>query len=203
MRRRWPCPQGGFQATKQTGHDRSVEWLGHEPTTNICLTESSYMLRISRRIYRNLLIQMHFCKFCLFDGHLMGGCALPPVPASCNSPAGGCAGGSGEWRKNDDRRLGEAGTQGEAGRESPDKSPVVERGLGRAGGVRVFHGVRAPVAALFENPRDGATAEQFLERFCGVESVLEHDLGTSRNMLSDAACALGRAGRDEPATAAG
>jgi uncharacterized protein (DUF433 family) len=54
----------------------------------------------------------------------------------------------------------------------------------------VFRGTRVPVAALFENLRDGATVDQFLEWFPGVgradvESVLNHQV--SQLTKSDAA----------------
>ncbi len=45
---------------------------------------------------------------------------------------------------------------------------VVERRADKVGGAWVFKGTRVPVSALFENPRNGATIEQFLERFPGV-----------------------------------
>ena len=40
---------------------------------------------------------------------------------------------------------------------------AVERNPGKLGGAWVFQGTRVPVSALFENLRDGATVEQFLE----------------------------------------
>ena len=57
---------------------------------------------------------------------------------------------------------------------------AVERDPGKVSGTWVFRGTRIPVAALFENLRDGATVEQFLEWFPGVErwhveSVLDHE----------------------------
>ena len=47
-----------------------------------------------------------------------------------------------------------------------------------AGGVFVFRGTRIPVSALFENLEDGASIDDFLEWFPGVqrfqiETVLE------------------------------
>ena len=59
---------------------------------------------------------------------------------------------------------------------------AVERVPDRVSGVWVFHGTRVPVAALFENLRDGATIEEFLEWFPGVqreqvESVLNYETG--------------------------
>ena len=45
----------------------------------------------------------------------------------------------------------------------------VERDPGKVSGAWVFRGTRVPVAALFENLRDGATIEEFLGWFPGVE----------------------------------
>lgn len=58
---------------------------------------------------------------------------------------------------------------------------AVERNPGKLGGAWVFQGTRVPVSALFENLRDGATVEQFLAWFPGVEkwmveAVLEHEV---------------------------
>ena len=44
----------------------------------------------------------------------------------------------------------------------------VEQETGRVSGEWVFRGTRVPVAALFENLRDGASIEQFVEWFPGV-----------------------------------
>ena len=57
--------------------------------------------------------------------------------------------------------------------------PVIERSHERVSGAWVFRGTRVPIAALFEKLRDGATIEQFLVWFPGVErwqveSVLQH-----------------------------
>ncbi len=51
----------------------------------------------------------------------------------------------------------------------------------KVSGALVFRGTRVPVAALFENLRDGATVDQFLEWFPGVqradvEAVLNHEV---------------------------
>jgi uncharacterized protein (DUF433 family) len=56
----------------------------------------------------------------------------------------------------------------------------VERHPEKVGGAWVFRGTRVPVAALFENLREGASIDEFLEWFPGVqrsqvESVLEHE----------------------------
>lgn len=58
---------------------------------------------------------------------------------------------------------------------------AVERNPDKVSGSWVFRGTRVPVAALFENLRDGATIEQFLEWFPGVtraqvEAVLNHEV---------------------------
>ncbi len=45
---------------------------------------------------------------------------------------------------------------------------VVESHPQKMSGVWLFRGTRVPVAALFENLRDGATINQFLEWFPGV-----------------------------------
>ena len=63
-----------------------------------------------------------------------------------------------------------------------DDCPAVERDPDRVSGAWVFRGTRVPVAALFENLKDGATVEEFLAWFPGVdrtqvEAVLEHEVG--------------------------
>jgi uncharacterized protein (DUF433 family) len=45
---------------------------------------------------------------------------------------------------------------------------AVERHPDVLSGAWVFQGTRVPVAALFENLRDGATVDEFLEWFEGV-----------------------------------
>ena len=57
---------------------------------------------------------------------------------------------------------------------------AIERDPEKVSGAWVFRGTRVPVTALFENLRDGATIEQFLNWFPGVErwqveSVLDHE----------------------------
>ena len=59
------------------------------------------------------------------------------------------------------------------------KCPAVESVPGRLSGAWVFTGTRVPVSALFENLESGATIEQFLDWFEGVEdwkvrAVLEY-----------------------------
>jgi uncharacterized protein (DUF433 family) len=57
----------------------------------------------------------------------------------------------------------------------------IERHPGKVSGQWVFRGTRVPITALFENLRDGATIDQFLEWFPGVKreqvvAVLEHEM---------------------------
>lgn len=58
---------------------------------------------------------------------------------------------------------------------------AVEAHRDKVSGAWVFRGTRVPVVALFENLRDGATVDQFIEWFPGVsradvESVLNHEV---------------------------
>ncbi len=60
---------------------------------------------------------------------------------------------------------------------------AVERDPERVGGAWVFRGTRVPVRALFENLEDGASLDDFLQWFPGVErsqaaAVLEHAKAT-------------------------
>ena len=57
---------------------------------------------------------------------------------------------------------------------------AVESDSGKLSGAWVFGGTRVPLRALFENLKSGASIEQFLEWFPGVErwqveAVLEHE----------------------------
>lgn len=62
---------------------------------------------------------------------------------------------------------------------------AVERESGKVSGTWVFRGTRVPVAALFENLRDGATIDEFLEWFPGVErSQVEAVLNFEVEMLT-------------------
>ncbi len=59
--------------------------------------------------------------------------------------------------------------------------PAVERHPDKLNGAWVFRGTRVPIATLFENLKDGASIEQFLEWFPGVdgsavEAVLDHEV---------------------------
>lgn len=58
---------------------------------------------------------------------------------------------------------------------------AVEQVTGKVSGTWVFRGTRVPVRALFENLRDGASVEDFLSWFPGVqrvqvEAVLDYEL---------------------------
>lgn len=60
---------------------------------------------------------------------------------------------------------------------------AIERSPDKVSGAWVFRGTRVPVTALFENLRDGATIDEFLQWFPGVtreqvEAVLNHELKT-------------------------
>ncbi|MCY4661356.1 MAG: DUF433 domain-containing protein [Acidobacteria bacterium] len=60
---------------------------------------------------------------------------------------------------------------------------AVERNPRKISGALAFTGTRVPVYALFENLASGATVEQFLEWFPGVEErqvweVLEYEAKT-------------------------
>ena len=63
---------------------------------------------------------------------------------------------------------------------------AVERSPDKVSGAWVFRGTRVPVAALFENVKDGASVREFLEWFPGVtraqvESVLDHEAAAATN----------------------
>ena len=60
---------------------------------------------------------------------------------------------------------------------------AIERQPDKVSGAWVFRGTRVPVTALFENLRDGATVDEFLEWFppvrrSQVEAVLNYELET-------------------------
>jgi len=65
---------------------------------------------------------------------------------------------------------------------------AVERDADKVSGAWVFRGTRVPVAALFENLKDGASVDDFLVYFPGVrreqiEAVLQHEM-TAANSTS-------------------
>ena len=53
--------------------------------------------------------------------------------------------------------------------ERMEELPCHRAGPEKVSGAWVFCGTRIPVASLFENLRDGATVDQFLDWFPGVE----------------------------------
>jgi uncharacterized protein (DUF433 family) len=64
-----------------------------------------------------------------------------------------------------------------------DTCPEVERQPSKVSGAWVFRGTRVPVASLFENLRDGASIDDFVQWFPGVtrrqvEAVLNHELAS-------------------------
>jgi uncharacterized protein (DUF433 family) len=63
---------------------------------------------------------------------------------------------------------------------------AVERDPDRVSGAWVFRGTRVPIAALFQNLRDGASIEEFLAWFPGVErsqveAVLDTEAAAARS----------------------
>ena len=67
--------------------------------------------------------------------------------------------------------------------------PAVERNPGKISGAWAFTGTRVPVYALFENLAGGATVDEFVEWFPGVDkqqvqAVLEHEAKALRKALA-------------------
>lgn len=65
-----------------------------------------------------------------------------------------------------------------------ESCPEAERTPDKVSGAWVFRGTRVPIAALFENLKDGASIEDFLAYFPGVErsqveTVLEHEMAVA------------------------
>jgi uncharacterized protein (DUF433 family) len=63
---------------------------------------------------------------------------------------------------------------------------AIERQRDRVSGAWVFRATRVPIAALFENLRDGASIEEFLAWFPGVErsqveAVLDTEAAAARS----------------------
>ena len=66
---------------------------------------------------------------------------------------------------------------------------AIERHPEKVSGAWVFRGTRVPVSALFENLKDGASIDQFIEWFPGVdreliEEVIEHEMAELANPIS-------------------
>lgn len=69
-----------------------------------------------------------------------------------------------------------------------ENCPAVERTPGRVSGAWVFAGTRIPLYALYDNLAGGATVDEFVEWFPGVDreqvrTVLEHEARTLRAAL--------------------
>lgn len=67
---------------------------------------------------------------------------------------------------------------------------VIERNPAKVSGEWVFRGTRVPLTALFENLKDGASIDEFLEWFPGVKreqvvAVLDYEL-VSLQQLAEA-----------------
>lgn len=73
-----------------------------------------------------------------------------------------------------------------------DKSHLdkaIERNPAKFSGEWVFAGTRVPLSALFENLKDGATVDEFLEWFPGVRreqvmAVLDHELASLNELAT-------------------
>ena len=70
-----------------------------------------------------------------------------------------------------------------------NECPAVEQTPGRVSGAWVFSGTRIPLFALYENLAAGATVDEFVEWFPGVEeqqvrAVLEHEAQALRAALA-------------------
>ena len=63
--------------------------------------------------------------------------------------------------------------------------PAVESVPGRLSGAWVFTGTRVPVSALLENLESGATIEQFLDWFQGVENGRLEPFSNTRRRRSE------------------
>lgn len=66
-------------------------------------------------------------------------------------------------------------------------SAAIERHPQKLSGRWIFRGTRVPLSALFENLKDGASIDEFLEWFPGVRreqvvAVLNHELATLSEM---------------------
>jgi uncharacterized protein (DUF433 family) len=67
-----------------------------------------------------------------------------------------------------------------------EQCSAVDREPDRVSGVWVFRGTRVPISALFENLRDGASIDDFLKWFPGVdrsqvEAVLDAEAVQARS----------------------
>ena len=65
---------------------------------------------------------------------------------------------------------------------------IMERDPAKVSGAWIFRGTRFPVSAFFENLKDGASIDQFLEWFPGVtraqvEALLDYELTSLTNIV--------------------
>lgn len=73
--------------------------------------------------------------------------------------------------------------------ENANPLNMLERQPDKVSGAWVFKGTRVPIAAFFENLKDGASIDQFLEWFPGVsraqvEALLDYELATLEQIAS-------------------
>ena len=66
------------------------------------------------------------------------------------------------------------------------KCPAVESHPGKLGGAWIFANTRVPISALFENLKDGATVDEFVDWYPGVkpeqvQAVLQHQIDSLSN----------------------
>ena len=71
----------------------------------------------------------------------------------------------------------------------PNLLTILERDLDKVSGAWLFRGTRIPVSALFENLKDGASIDQFLEWFPGatrhqIEALRDYELATLSEVVS-------------------
>lgn len=73
--------------------------------------------------------------------------------------------------------------------ENPNPLNMLERQPDKVSGAWVFKGTRVPLSAFFENLKDGASIDQFLEWFPGVsraqvEALLDYELAVLEQTAS-------------------
>ncbi|MEM1370506.1 MAG: DUF433 domain-containing protein [Cyanobacteria bacterium P01_H01_bin.15] len=66
---------------------------------------------------------------------------------------------------------------------------ILERDQNKVNGALVFKGTRVPASALFENLKDGASVDEFLDWFPGVtraqvEALLDYELAQLERLAS-------------------
>lgn len=73
--------------------------------------------------------------------------------------------------------------------ENANALDMLERHPDKVSGAWVFKGTRVPVSAFFENLKDGASIDQFLEWFPGVarsqvEALLDYDRRSDNDIMA-------------------